>query len=142
MRGTIRAQHEEVRRQLAGAISRIARGASELHGVGVHVEINNGTPSLINKKDMIDICQAAATNVVGEENVVPLRIANMGGEDFAYFMQEIPGAYVRYGAQRAGKESFPAHSSKFDFDEDVLEIGARYLAEVAVKAGVTYREGH
>jgi hippurate hydrolase len=59
----------------------------------------------------------------------------MGGEDFACYMEKIPGCYVRLGARAPGREGFPAHSSKFEFDEEVLLIGARYFYEVARLAG-------
>jgi hippurate hydrolase len=59
----------------------------------------------------------------------------MGGEDFSYYLDQVPGCYVRIGAQALGKEGFPAHSSKFDFDEDALAVGAGYFYSVALIAG-------
>ena len=50
-------------------------------------------------------------------------------------MEKIPGCYIRLGARAPGREGFPAHSSKFEFDEDVLPIGAKYFYEVAHLAG-------
>jgi hippurate hydrolase len=50
-------------------------------------------------------------------------------------MQEIPGCYVRFGAVASGREGFPAHSSKFDFDEGVLSLGAEYFYRAAKIAG-------
>jgi hippurate hydrolase len=88
---------------------------------------------------MAEIARRAAAAVVGEENAVPLHTPNMGGEDFAYYMEKIPGCYVRLGARAEGHEGFPAHSSRFDFDEEVLEIGARYFYEVARLAGAALR---
>ena len=69
------------------------------------------------------------------ENVCPLEIANMGAEDFGNYMQHVPGCYVRFGSRVAGKEGYPAHSSRFDVDEDVLRIGAAYYHAVARHAG-------
>ena len=59
----------------------------------------------------------------------------MGGEDFSYYMQHVPGCYIRIGSQVPGKEGFPAHSSRFDFDEDALAVGAAYYRAVALQAG-------
>ena len=67
--------------------------------------------------------------------MVELHTANMGGEDFAYYLQQIPGAYIRFGAQVEGRESFPAHSGQFDIDERALPVGASWLAEIAHVAG-------
>jgi len=55
----------------------------------------------------------------------------MGGEDFSYYLEKIPGCLVRLGAQKDGLEGTPAHSSTFDFDENALRIGAAFLAETA-----------
>jgi metal-dependent amidase/aminoacylase/carboxypeptidase family protein len=55
-------------------------------------------------------------------------------------MEHIPGAYVRFGGQVPGKEGFPAHSSKFDFDEAALGIGAAYYQAVAKIAGQRLRD--
>ena len=72
---------------------------------------------------------------MGEEQVQRLTLANMGGEDFSYYMEEVPGCYIRYGAQVPGRENFPAHSSKFDFDEKAMACGAGWMYEVSKVAG-------
>lgn len=133
--GTIRAQHAEVREQLRKAVARIATSIAELHGAEVSVEIRSGTPPLTNTPAMTKLARKAAAEVVGPENVTRLRIANMGGEDFAYFLEQVPGCYVRFGSQVPGRQGFPAHSSRFDFDEEALPTGAAFLATVARRAG-------
>jgi metal-dependent amidase/aminoacylase/carboxypeptidase family protein len=72
---------------------------------------------------------------VGPDRVVPLKTANMGGEDFADYLEHVPGCYIRFGAQVPGRESFPAHSSRFDFDESAMAIGAAWFVRVAEIAG-------
>ena len=59
----------------------------------------------------------------------------MGSEDFSYYLGEKPGCYVRFGSVVEGREGYPAHSSKFDFDEDALMVGAAYYRTVAIHAG-------
>ncbi len=133
--GTIRAQHPEVREQLKKGVTRIATAMAELHGAEVSIELRSGTPPLNNSREMTRLARKAAAEVVGRDNVSRLRIANMGGEDFAYFLEEIPGCYVRFGSQVPGRQGFPAHSSRFDFDEEALPTGAAFLATVARRAG-------
>ncbi len=140
LRGTIRAQHPDVREQLRAGVARIAKSIGELHGAEVGVELTSGTPPLVNTRKMAELAREAAIEVVGRENVARLRIANMGGEDFAYYMEEVPGCYVRFGAQVPGRQGFPAHSSRFDFAEDALPAGAGYLAAVARRAGQVVRQ--
>ena len=84
---------------------------------------------------MAALSRQGAALTVGQENVLPLRTANMGGEDFSYYLEKVPGAYIRFGSQVPGLESFPAHSSKFDFDEQALAVGASYFHRMAILAG-------
>ena len=138
--GTVRAQDASVRRQLLSSIRRIAESIAQLHGAKIHVTVTEGTPPLINPPDMADLARRAAVEAVGEANVLQLKTANMGAEDFSYYMEHIPGAYVRFGGQVPGKEGFPAHSSKFDFDETALGVGAAYYRAVAKIAGQRLRD--
>ena len=100
--GTIRAQHPEVREQLRKGVARIATSIGELHGAEVSVDLESGTPPLTNTREMTRLARKAAAEVVGRDNVSRLRIATWGGEDFAYFLEQIPGCYVRFGSQVPG----------------------------------------
>jgi hippurate hydrolase len=135
LEGTIRAQHPEVRSHLVRSVRRIAESVAHLHGAELEIEFWQGTPALINTPEIIDVARQAARKVVGEAKLVPLYTANMGGEDFAYYLDHVAGCYVRLGAQVPGREGYPAHSSRFDFDEEVLSIGANYFYHVAKLAG-------
>ncbi len=135
LEGTIRTQEKPVRDHIVSSLSRICDSIGALHNARLILTLEEGTPPVVNPKDMAEIARKAAVAVVGEANAVPLHTANMGGEDFACYMEKIPGCYVRLGARAPGREGFPAHSSKFEFDEEVLLIGARYFYEVARLAG-------
>ena len=140
LEGSIRAQDPEVREDLHRSIKRIAESVGQLHDARIQVEIRKGTPPVINRSEVTALAQQAAVQTVGEQGVRPLATANMGGEDFSYYLEQVPGCYVRYGAQIPGREGFPAHSSRFDFDEDALGIGAAYLAAVARIAAARVNE--
>lgn len=140
LNGTVRAQDPAVRQQLCASIRRIAESIAHLHGARLQVTMTPGTPPLINTAHMADLARRAASAAVGAANVLPLKTANMGAEDFSYYMERVPGAYVRFGSQVPGKEGFPAHSSKFDFDEDALAVGAAYYRAVAEVAGLQLGE--
>lgn len=135
LEGTVRAQDPVVRQQLLNSIRRIAESIAQLHGAKIQISVRAGTPPLVNTSEMAGLARSAAVETVGEDNVLPLKTANMGAEDFSYYMEKIPGAYVRFGGQVPGKEGFPAHSSKFDFDEQALAVGAAYYRAVAKLAG-------
>ncbi len=135
LEGTVRSQDPSVRRQLVSSVRRIAESIAQLHGAKIQVTVVEGTPPLLNQPDMACLARLAAVEAVGEDNVLPLKSANMGAEDFSYYLESIPGAYVRFGSQVPGKEGYPAHSSKFDFDETALAVGAAYYRAIAKIAG-------
>ncbi len=135
LEGTIRAQEKAVRDRIVSSLSRICDSIGALHNARLTMTLEEGTPPVVNPRHMAEIARKAAVAVVGEANAVPLHTPNMGGEDFAFYMEKIPGCYVRLGARAPGQDGFPAHSSRFEFDEDILPIGARYFYEVALLAG-------
>ncbi len=135
LEGTIRTQEVDVRDHLRQAIIRISKSIGQLHGAEVDVEITGGTPPVVNLPEPTRLAREAAEQVLGPEAIVPLHTANMGGEDFSYYLEHVPGSYIRFGGQVKGREGFPAHSSRFDFDERALAVGARWLARVAHLAG-------
>jgi hippurate hydrolase len=141
LQGTVRAQEPDVRAHLVNAVQRISQSAGQLHGAEVHFELVASTPPVVNPPQQVAMARAAASAVVGEECVRPLQHANMGAEDFGEYMQRIPGCYVRYGARVPGKEGFPAHSSRFDVDEQVLGFGAAYLHRIAMMTGEAIADG-
>ncbi len=134
LEGTIRAQHTDTQEHLHRAIRRIATSVAQLHGAHVDVDIKRLTPVLDNTAEMAALARGAAVAALGQDSVVELATANMGGEDFAHFLTHVPGCYVRFGSQVPGLESQPAHSSRFDFDERSLGAGAAWFAEVARRA--------
>ena len=78
--------------------------------------------------------------MVGAEHVrSKVRGANMGGEDFGWYLPHVPGCYIRLGARLEGREGFPAHSSRFEFDEGVLAVGAAWFREIAHVAGRSFQ---
>lgn len=131
LKGTIRSQHEDVRQHLHRAIERIASSIGTLHGAEVRVTIDKRTPPLVNEGIGVELARRAARDALGEESVVDLVTANMGGEDFAHYLRHVPGCYIRFGSQIPGLENQPAHSSRFDIDERVLAAGAAWFFRVA-----------
>jgi amidohydrolase len=134
--GTIRAQESEVRNHLRRSVARICESVGQLHQANIELEIEEGTPPLVNRGPMVEVARAAAAAALGPDQVRSVvRGANMGGEDFSWYLQEVPGCYVRLGARLPDSAGYPAHSSRFEIDEKVLVAGAAWLAEVAVRGG-------
>jgi hippurate hydrolase len=135
LQGTIRAQDVEVRQHLKASVQRVAETTALLHGADLEFEFTESTPILYNRSPATDYAREAARSVVPNDKLIELEHANMGGEDFSRYLNEVPGCYVRYGARVKGREGFPSHSSKFEFDEEALAVGAAWMAEIAMVAG-------
>jgi hippurate hydrolase len=142
MAGTIRAHEPEVRGHLRTSLRRVCDSVAQLHRAHIALSFEQGTPALINESDMADLARQAGATVVGAEHVRSrVRGANMGGEDFSWYLPHAPGCYIRLGARLEGREGFPAHSSRFEFDERVLAVGAAWFREIAHVAGRSIQSG-
>jgi len=141
MAGTIRAHEPEVREHLRTSLRRVCDSVAQLHMAHIALSFEQGTPALINESDMADLARRAGEAVVGAEHVRSrVRGANMGGEDFGWYLPHVPGCYIRFGARLEGREGFPAHSSRFEFDEGVLAVGAAWFREIVHVAGRSFQE--
>ena len=141
LEGTIRSQNPAVRAQLAASIRRIAAGIGAAHRAEIAVAISPGAPALINEPVPTRLARHAAEAVVGAAQVSVLPERNMGGEDFAVYLQHVPGCYVRFGAACPERPFAPAHSSRFDFHEAAMLPASRWMAAVARAAGGHRRSG-
>lgn len=130
--GTIRCSDSSTRLRVIEGLKRIASGIALQYGVEVLVTFKENLPAVINSRATAEVARNAAKNIVGAEHVISQGRPSLGGEDFAFYQQVIDGCLVRFGADSA-PENGPAHSPNFDFDEDVLRIGASWLANVAVE---------
>lgn len=134
LEGTIRTTDANARRHVFEGLKRMGEAAAELHRARVEVEIIEGYPPVINSSREAEQARRAVRTVVGESGLVHMENPSMGAEDFAYFLQEIPGCYVRFGARPPGAEYVPLHSPNFDIDENVLPVGAAFYNRVIREA--------
>lgn len=129
--GTVRAIDAASRAHMLEELRRIAASVGAAHGVTVEVKIPEGTPPLVNSDGAVAHARAAVARVLGEEALVPLGFLNLAGEDFAYYLERMPGCFLRIGAREPGGERIPAHSPTFYAAEESIAVGALVLAECA-----------
>jgi hippurate hydrolase len=140
--GTLRAVAPEVRSFLAGEVRRIAEAVGGAHGLRVRFSLERGTPPLLNSAREAGWAARAVRRVLGEDAVRPLGTTNMAGEDFAFYLERIPGCFLRIGARRPGDEPVSAHSPRFLPADESVPVGAAVLAEAArVASEELAREG-
>jgi hippurate hydrolase len=88
-------------------------------------------PVTRNDEDAVRLALKVASGLFGEERAVELDNPSMGGEDFAFFLEKLPGAYVWLGV---GEETSKLHTPTFDFDEAILPRGAALLTALALES--------
>lgn len=139
LEGTIRTTLPTVRELLHQGLQRMAKSIGDLHNATLDVTIKEGYPPVVNTRKEASIAYQAARNVVGEAGLMAMDHPSMGSEDFSYYLHEIPGCYVRFGARPEEQEYIPLHSPAFDVDEEVLKVGAAFFDEVVREAVRQYK---
>jgi metal-dependent amidase/aminoacylase/carboxypeptidase family protein len=140
MTGTIRATEAATRDLLLGELRRIAEGTATVYGLAADVSFQLGPPPIVNPAEPASWARTAVEEVLGAGALASLPSLNMGGEDFAYYMESIPGCFLRIGAREAGGEPIPAHTPRFHAAEESIFIGAAVLAQTARVASSALRE--
>jgi len=130
--GTVRSTHPETRKRLLSGLQRIIQGAASMSGAGIDLKLLSGLPAVINEERATALARQAAADILGEEGVLSQGRPSLGGEDFAFYLNKVPGCLIRFGAEIDGGGFGLAHSSRFNFNEDVFAPGAAWLAGVAV----------
>ena len=129
--GTVRAVDAKSRELMLNEVRRISETIASGFGVEARVTLDLGTPPIVNPPAATGWAREAASTLLGAENVVPLGFLNLAGEDFAHYMERIPGCFLRIGACEANGPVIPAHAPKFYAAEDSIFVGAAVLAECA-----------
>jgi hippurate hydrolase len=131
LRGTIRAVDAPSRRLMLEELRRLADSVAAAHGMTATVAVPEGTPPVVNPAPITEVARKAVRRVLGEEALSPLGFVNLAGEDFAYYMERMPGCFLRVGAREAGGQMIPAHSPRFVPAEESIFVGSAVLAECA-----------
>ncbi|MFN4088912.1 MAG: M20 aminoacylase family protein, partial [Alphaproteobacteria bacterium] len=125
--GTVRTYRAETQDRIEKGISEIASGIASGFGATASIAYQRGYPATVNPPREARLAADAAAAVVGAENVVHDAPPVMGAEDFSFMLNERPGCYVWLGQSR-GPDDPMVHHPRYDFNDDVLPLGASWLA--------------
>ncbi len=128
--GTTRAFSSDVHQTLHQAMQKKIELICEAFGAIGTLNIHDEYPATINYPKQADICAEVATDLVGKDNVRVDMPPSMGAEDFSYMLIEKPGAYIWLGN---GEDSHSLHHPRYDFNDDVLTLGASYWVELSYR---------
>ncbi|AJT40379.1 amidohydrolase [Psychromicrobium lacuslunae] len=132
MAGTMRCLDRDAWHSAGELLDDVVQQVAAPYGVDVHLEHIRGVPPVVNSEHETAIIEAAARAELGEDAVV-LTPQSMGGEDFAWFLQDIPGAMMRLGTHTPGGEVYDLHRGDYVVNEDALANGIRVLAAAALR---------
>jgi hippurate hydrolase len=129
----------DTRKVLHDEVRHVVESTAAAHHLEVAIEIELGTPPIVNREEHVAWARRAATALLGDGALRPLGTPNMGGEDFAFYLEKLPGCFLRVGAREPGGEVIPAHSPRFYAADDAIFVGAAVLAETARIASAELR---
>lgn len=127
--GTVRTFSAASQDKLEQAIKDISAKVAASYGAKVQVDYTRDAPAVVNSHDQTVNARAAAADVVGAGNVTDFK-RTMAGEDFSYFTQYVPGAYVALGQWDGKSQIVQLHSPNFNFNDATLATGASYWIDL------------
>jgi amidohydrolase len=130
LRGTVRTFQRHVQDLIEARMRTLVAGAAAMFEMSANVRYERRYPATVNSESPTKRAAQAAAAVVGEANVDTDPTPEMGSEDFAFMLQEKPGCYVWLGAG-TGPDTPNIHNPHYDFNDDVLAIGASYWVRLA-----------
>ncbi|MCA9201707.1 MAG: amidohydrolase [Planctomycetales bacterium] len=132
LRGTVRTLDRVIRQRTFDHIQHLAHGMGETCDVRIQVEFGLGAGGVFNDRRLNQLLRGSAREVLGDGNVDEIARPSMGSEDFAFYLDHVPGAMMRVGCASPRVGGSPLHSPTFDVDEEALRYGAKILARSAV----------
>jgi len=129
--GTVRAADSITRNLLHNELRSIAESVADTYRLESTVSLELGTPPLVNDDGVMTWVREVVMGLLGGGALCTLPVPNLGGEDFAFYLEKVPGCFVRIGGRGSDQEPVPAHTSRFLPDDDAVLVGAAVLAEIA-----------
>lgn len=133
LEGTARAIDQGEREKIAAHIESIVAGITRGMQGDYEYSYTFGYPPMTNNAQFTKNMVETIKKVVDEKDIVEIVEPTMGGEDFAYFLLQVPGTYMYLGTNNPAKGiTYPQHNAKFDVDEDVIWRGTAVMAQGAL----------
>jgi amidohydrolase len=131
MRGTVRCLSSKMRELIISRMKSIMSGIDESFGVRTELVFSSVSPPVICDEGLTHECFAILNEVLGENRVLHIPHPKMGGDDFAFYAQEVPAVLIRLGCASDACAN-PLHSSGFNFDEEVMPFGVSLFSYLLI----------
>ena len=130
MKGTVRCFSSKVQESIENQMEQITSSICSAYGADYELGYERRYPATINTAEEVTISEKVAKNISGDEMVHTSPTPSMGSEDFAFMLQERPGSYIWIG-NGDGEGSCMLHNPGYDFNDEILPIGATYWVNMA-----------
>jgi hippurate hydrolase len=130
MKGTARWFKPKVGDQIEAGVRRLATGIAASFGATAEIQFHRHAPATVNDPEATALAVRAARTISGDAQVREMAAPTMGGEDFAYMLEAKQGSYLMLGSGRS-KDDPLLHHPRYDFNDEVLPIGASWWATLA-----------
>ena len=130
LRGSVRTLKPAVRDAVEALFHRAVHNTAAAQGGTAEISYRRAYPPTINTATEADRAAEAASAIVGAANVAREGDPTLAGEDFAFMLERVPGAYLFFGQAEGEYGATLVHNPLYDFNDDLLSIGASYFAEL------------
>jgi hippurate hydrolase len=133
--GTVRTYSESVQDHIEDRLRSLCTGIAQGFGASAELHYERTYPATVNTVPEANFACDVAASLVGEDKVWRNMMPSMGGEDFSFMLQAVPGAYIRIGQGLPhGPGPHPLHNSRYDFNDEILPLGAALHASLIEQA--------
>lgn len=133
IRGTLRALTQQTREATLRQLRKIANGIGDASDTKIEIAIGANTPAVTNDIELTELAEREIVQWGGLDAADKMPQPSMGGEDFAYYLQHVPGMLLRVGSTTRGAEPTGLHTPNFDVDEDVIRIGVQLMCRICIE---------
>jgi amidohydrolase len=131
LEGTVRTYSDDARSTVEQRMREILDGIARAGGGSYELDYRKNAPAVLNDPELYTRMRPSLERALGAENVV-VAPPTMGGEDFSYFLEKIPGFYFRLGIVKPGTTSGGLHTPDFRADDGAIPVGIRAMSRLVV----------
>ena len=131
--GTLRTTSLEARDRICTQMQELVDHFATLYTTEIELELDEGVPPVINDDRLARFMTLQIESAVGNERIHPIDRPSMGAEDFAYYLQQVPGFLLRVGTASSPLTAFPLHDAHFDIDETAMASTVTLMQHILTK---------
>ena len=130
LKGTLRYLDSDLKDKLHSNIDKAISGVEQVTGAKIKWSVPYTSPGVFNDKSLTDLLVESSKKAIGSSSTIILEESSMGGEDFAYYLEHIPGSYYRIGCYDGCAND--VHTPNFDVDESCISTAVLFLGQAIV----------